>query len=306
MSKDFKAQIKQIRKESFPGTFDIVHTTFLNLGLDKESPEFFHQNASSVVERLRSHNWESVLQFEKMFSIRLYRSLIRENIEKLDPRAAIEDYIEQNVDNFYTLSLSNTQSRRSRAGGEFEAIISHLFMGAKLPFDEQGLIGTGVFADKNLAKLVDHVVPGAIEYQNNKRATLAISAKTTLRERWQQIGDEMQRTRMPEMYLATLDEKISHNTLVQLRDNNIYPVTTQAIKENCYSANNLVLTFEELLDISKEKVAHWGIDSFSDEQIDEKIEMISHSMTQHQEKYYVVDYLQHRLEFFNSTKDAEN
>lgn len=300
MSKEFKAFIKKKRIESFPGTFEIVHATFLNLGLDEKDSDYFFEHASDVVETLREQNWQSILRLEKMFNVQIYNSLIRDDVESLDPRAAVEEYIEKNVNNFYTVSLSNTQSRRSRAGGEFEAIISHLFMGADLPFDEQGLIGAGIFADSNLAKLVDHVVPGAVEYQINKRATIAISAKTTLRERWQQIGDEMQRTRMPEMYLATVDEKISANTLTQLRDNNIYPVTTQRIKRDFYSSNNLVLTFEELISIGKEKSQQWKIDDFSDKQISEKIEIINSSKERHQEKYYVLNYLNRRLEFFNT------
>lgn len=300
MSEEFKAFIKKKRIESFPGTFEIVHATFLNLGLDDKDYEYFFENASEVVETLREQNWESILRLEKMFNVQIYNSLIRDDVDSLEPRAAVEDFIEQNVNNFYTVSLSNTQSRRSRAGGEFEAIISHLFMGADLPFDEQGLIGTGVFSDSNLAKLVDHVVPGATEYQINKRGTIAISAKTTLRERWQQIGDEMQRTRMPDMYLATVDETISENTLTQLRDNNIYPVTTQRIKRDFYSSNNLVLTFEELLSTAKEKVQQWKISDFSEKQIRQQIETINSSKERHQGKYYVLNYLNRRLEFFNA------
>lgn len=300
MSKEFKAFIKKKRLESFPGTFDIVHATFLNLGLDEKDSDYFFDNASEVVETLREQNWESILRVEKIFNVQIYQSLIRDDVESLNPRAAVEDFIEQNVNNFYTVSLSNTQSRRSRAGGEFEAIISHLFMGADLPFDEQGLIGTGIFADSNLAKLVDHVVPGATEYQINKRGTIAISAKTTLRERWQQIGDEMHRTRMPEMYLATIDQTISQNTLAQLRNNNIYPVTTQRIKRDFYSSNNLVLTFEELLSIGKAKTKQWKIDDFSEEQINEHIEKLNRSKERHQDKYYVLNYLNRRLDFFNT------
>lgn len=297
MSEKFRDLIKKKRKEDFPGTFDIVHDTFLELNLDNKDTDYFYKNASKIVEELRDNNWDTFLQHEKNFSENIYRSLIREDIDELEARKAVEDYIHQNVDMFYILSLSNTQSRRSRAGNEFEAIISHLFMGADLPFDEQGLIGTGVFADKNLAKLVDHVIPGAIEYEISKRKTVAISAKTTLRERWQQIGDEMQRTRMPEVYLATLDEGIGKNTLDQLRANNVYPITTKRIKDSYYSDENLVLTFEELLQHAKTATESWTLSDFSDEKLTEKKNSLEKSLTLNSNKKYVKEYLSRRLDF---------
>lgn len=300
MSNDFDDFIRKRRSGSFPSNFDSVYLEFIGLEFHNKNPDFFFENASEIVENLRQRNWDAFLKREKQFSIEIYKDIVREDVETLEPREAVEDYINQNVDNFYALSLSNTQSRRSRAGGEFEAIISHLFMGADLPFDEQGLIGADFFTDRTLAKLVDHVVPGAVEYINNKRNTIAISAKTTLRERWQQIGDEMQRTRMPEIYLATLDTSISENTLIRLRNNNIYPVTTIGIKQNYYEGVNLVITFEDLLSIGLQKKQQWEKKRYSEEDINIKISLINKALQQHADKPFVVNYLNRRLKFFQS------
>lgn len=302
MSKSFTELIKEKRKEEFPQTFVIVHDTFLELGLDKKDSEYFINNASDIVEKLREKNWETFLKYERKFSENIYKSLIREDVDNFEARDGVEDYISKNVDKFYTLSLSNTQSRRSRAGSEFEAIISHLFMGANIPFDEQGLIGIGFFENNNLAKLVDHVIPGAIEYHINKRNIVALSAKTTLRERWQQIGDEMQRTRMPEMYLATLDEKIGSNTLSQLSANNIYPITTVSIKNKFYKDDNIVLTFEDLLLLSKQISEKWTIKDYSQEQIEEKKTIIENLIEQHEERPYVVNYFKRQLDRIKEKK----
>lgn len=156
-------------------------------------------------------------------------------------------------------------------------------------------VSIGVSFNKVFAKLVDHVIPGSVEYQNNKRNTIAISAKTTLRERWQQIGDEMQRTKMPEMYLATLDEKIGNNTLNQLSANNIYPVTTKNIKQKYYSNNNIVLTFEELLTLANQKSTLWKSSDFSDEELYEKKSLLLKIIEQHNNRPYVVEYIKRRL-----------
>lgn len=298
MVSNFKALVKDKRSKNFPSTFEIVYAAFVELGLDKKPQSYFLSSASDVVERLREYNWELFLKYEKAFTVEVCKELIRPDVESLGSRAAIEDFVEENAQNLYDLALSNTQSRRSRAGSEFEAIISFLFMGADIPFDEQGKVGTGLFADGRLAKLVDHVVPGAVEYAINKRSTLLMSAKTTLRERWQQIGDEMQRTRMPEMYLATLDERISPNTLEQLNNNNIYPVTTQGIKERCYKDSALVLTFEELLAICKSKHDTWKKEDYSEETCALKVDILESAITQSRDKPFVRSYLERRLAFY--------
>lgn len=118
---------------------------------------------------------------------------------------------------------------------------------------------------------------------------------SSLRERWQQIGDEMQRTKMPEMYLATLDEKIGNNTLNQLSANNIYPVTTKNIKQKYYSNNNIVLTFEELLTLANQKSTLWKSSDFSDEELYEKKSLLLKIIEQHNNRPYVVEYIKRRL-----------
>ncbi len=290
---EFKKVIKNERK-AFMSTFNVIHKVFIQLGLDNKDPEYFINNASKIVEDIRSRVWKTFLELEEEFSNYLYKQLIPDNVDEKLPRKAVEDYIDENTNNFYTLSLSNTQSRRSRAGKEFEAIISHLFIGANIPFDEQGLIGTGVFKDKNLAKLVDHVIPGAIEYGISKRNVVALTAKTTLRERWQEIGDELDRTRMSEIYLATVDEEIGENTLDQLRANNIYPVTTATLKEKYYKDNNLVLTFEDFLQLAKDVSNTWTKDKYSDDEIKFKITNLKKAMNNTSEEY-IIEYLQKRI-----------
>lgn len=61
--------------------------------------------------------------------------------------------------------------------------------------------------------MVDTVSPGVTEFEINKRDAVLISAKTTLRERWQEVPEEMGSTGAREMFLATLGEKVSDNVL---------------------------------------------------------------------------------------------
>ena len=80
-------------------------------------------------------------------------------------------------EHIYALTLSNTRSRRSREGKEFESIIELILIGAGIPLDTQGNIGKQEFVNKSLRKLVDLVSPGVLEYIVDKRNTVLISAK---------------------------------------------------------------------------------------------------------------------------------
>lgn len=186
--------------------------------------------------------------------------------------------------------LSKTQSRRARAGKEFEAIIELLFMGAGIELDSQGNIASKFFAEKGLGKSVDLVIPGAIEFGINKRNVLLISAKTTLRERWQEVAEEMSRTGVSEIYLATLDNKISDKVLDNLYESNIVLVTLKHIKEEKYSHTPKVIAFEELLRIAESKSLLWKGYAYTDDQRVAKIEARKSQLAKHVDKDFIVKF----------------
>lgn len=195
----------------------------------------------------------------------------------------------------YALTLSNTQSRRSRAGKEFESIIELILIGAGIPLDSQGNIGKQEFVNKGLGKLVDLVSLGVLEYIVNKRNTVLISAKTTLRERWQEVPEEMGRTGAREMFLATLDTSISSDVLNTLYEANIQVTTTKNIKETYYSDNERVLTFEKLVEICLDNVSHWKNFNYTVEQNEQMIELITKQIEKHQNHKFVEEYYDERL-----------
>ena len=244
---DFKAYIKNQRVENYPSSEERTARVFCDLGYDSKDKDYFCNCASAVIEDMRTHCWDAFLEDERVFTRDMLRALIDDNISHLSATDAIVNYIESYSEHIYALNLSNTQSRRSRAGKEFENILELVLAGAGVFCDSQGNIGKKHFEDKGLGKLVDLVTPGVVEYEINKTKTVLISAKTTLRERWQEVPEEMGRTAIREMYLATLDDSISANVLDTLYDSNVIVVTTKAIKENRYSNNPRILSFEELI-----------------------------------------------------------
>lgn len=192
---EFKNLVKAERREHFITPFGLVYKTFIDLDYHQKDNSYFMDHASEYIMNMRKSCWDEFIPFERNFTTRMLTYLIEvDKVRNMDPVEAIKDFTLEYPNHIYNLSLSNTQSRRSRAGKEFEAIIELLLIGADIPFDAQGAIGKQYFQVHQIGKLVDFVVPSVAEYLANKRNTMLISAKTTLRERWQEVPEEVSRT----------------------------------------------------------------------------------------------------------------
>lgn len=297
----YKAFVKQQRKEYFSKDkpYDFIYRQFEKGDFTKQSVDYFLSNASEVIDVLRHESWQEFQTKEHQFTSKMLSSLYSESdIEKMSSSEAIAWFVEKFPMHIYSLNLSNTQSRRSRAGKEFEAIIELILIGADIPMDSQGNIGKKFFIDKGLGKLVDFVSPGSVEYVLNKRDTVLISAKTTLRERWQEVPEEMGRTGAREMFLVTLDDNISKEVIENLNDANIQVVTTKSLKEKKYSAYNSVISFEKLLTILKETAVKWTDFNYSDGSKAEIVRNVEKQIEKHSSHPFVVDYYQRYLQKF--------
>ncbi|MDC4183729.1 type II restriction endonuclease [Mycoplasma bradburyae] len=293
---EFKALIKRKRNEYFISPYDLIYEVFVNFGYHLKEKTYFIEQASEIIENIRKNSWNIYHPLEKRFTIDILKSLCDENeINKMTPINAISHFIADFTEHIYILTLSNTQSRRSRAGNEFEAIIELIFMGAEIPMDSQGNIGKNIFIEKELGKLVDIVSPGVIEYMINKRNTILISAKTTLRERWQEVPEEMMRTGAREMFLVTLDEQISESVLDNLYQSNINVVTTRNIKNERYKNNHRVLTFEELLGVCDANKKCWDNYFYNAEEKELISDNIKKQILKHENKEFIKKYYQKRL-----------
>lgn len=68
--------------------------------------------------------------------------------------------------------------------------------------------------------------------------------KTSLRERWQEVVEEVVRSNLPNIYLLTVDDNISENKITQMSQHNIILVVIESVKEKLSSFRS-VLSFEE-------------------------------------------------------------
>lgn len=297
---DFKAVIKDARTEKFLQPYELAYKIFVQLGFDRKDEDFFETSASMVVEEMRAACWKEYVTEEKGFTSDMLRKLINEEkIKNLSPVDAVSSFVTDYPEQIYDLALSNTQSRRSRAGKEFEAIIELILIGANIPIDSQGNVGKRIFAEKGLGKLVDVVSPGVFEYLVDKNDTVLISAKTTLRERWQEVPEEISRTGANSMYLMTLDENVSQNVLDELYEANVILTTLKQIKEAHYKDNKRVFTLEQLIRKCKEVKKNWDAYDLSASQKEEIITILDGQRQKHEGHEFVVDYYSSRISKIN-------
>lgn len=145
----------------------------------------------------------------------------------------------------YQLCLSNTQSRRSRAGQVFEGIIYYLYEYFGYPYGSQAQVGRQQFTQLGLGKLVDSVLPGLEEFDKRRNKTIVGSMKTTLRERWQEVVEEVARANIPSIHLLTVDDDISEAKALQMGQHNIVLVVLNSVKAQPHLASlHSVVDFE--------------------------------------------------------------
>ncbi len=145
----------------------------------------------------------------------------------------------------YQLCLSNTQSRRSRAGKVFEGIIYFLYEHFEYAYESQSAIGKKAFTQLGLGKVVDSILPNREAFSQMRTKTIVGSMKTTLRERWQEVVEEIQRSSLPNIFLLTVDDDISESKADQMAQHNIILVVLAEIKKQPRLANKRsIIDFE--------------------------------------------------------------
>jgi len=144
----------------------------------------------------------------------------------------------------YSLSLSSTNSRRARAGGTFEMLIEKCLEILDYTFQNQSSLGTDFYKSNRIGKKVDIIIPGRKAYEQRRTDCGIISAKTTLRERWQEVVEELNRSNVRHIYLATLDEGITSNQVDIMKEYNITLIVRKSEKIKKFSSAGNVESFD--------------------------------------------------------------
>jgi hypothetical protein len=263
----FDTLIKQYRTKYIRTSQEIVEFAL------SENQEYLHQikvkQVSKCISELREIVWQEYLLDEVNFNAILMRDLhklletpkdilevlLNKNITDKKGEELIEtvkeicgEYAGRVFPYIYRLSLSNTQSRRSRAGKSFEAIIYKIYENLGYEYDSQSKVGRKTFDTLGLGKKVDSILPNIKCYAERRNKTIIGTMKTSLRERWQEVAEEIERTKIPEIHLLTADESIPKSKAQEMANHNIIVVTYEwvANSDSLKSMKNII-SFEEYL-----------------------------------------------------------
>jgi len=263
--KSFDALIKEYRKKHIRTTEELLQCIVQKH--KKLIEQIQNKEVSKSIQILRELVWQAYLTDEVQFNAYLMKDLYT----KLDtPKEMLDVLIEQNITlkdtkeleesirktcgeyagrvfpYIYRLSLSNTQSRRSRSGATFEYIIYYLYDVLGYDYDSQKKVGRKLFDTMGLGKKVDSIMPSIEAYGQRRNKTIIGTMKTSLRERWQEVAEEIERTKIPEIHLLTVDEDISLNKAKEMAQHNIIIVTYEWVShsEKLQGMKNIT-SFEE-------------------------------------------------------------
>ncbi|MFI3294879.1 MAG: type II restriction endonuclease [Rikenellaceae bacterium] len=267
-SKRFDSLIKEYRTKYIRTSSEILQSI---LELDNSLLANLAQkrNASEVILALRESVWAEYLKDEVVFNSILMKDLYKllHTPKEIMDALIDEDFLTNNQDNLvdaikavcgeysgyifpyiYKLSLSNTQSRRSRAGKTFESIIYQIYNVLGYSYDSQNKVGRKMFDNAGLGKKVDSILPSIECFKQRRNKTIIGTMKTSLRERWQEVAEEIERTNIPEIHLLTCDEEISENKSDEMANHNITLVTYKWVAESEELRNKKnIISFEDYL-----------------------------------------------------------
>jgi hypothetical protein len=264
-SKWWESEIRRFRKEFIHEPVHYAKQAIAARGL---GPEDLLTGLEDYLEVVREDGWQLYLADEARFHSEVVSHLAK---TREAPKELLEVSITKSLDDcgtdrakllsnlsgtvgtytgqifpyLYQLSLSTTQSRRSRAGTTFEHLVEAFFDCLGYPYGTQEHIGQEQFKTLGLGKKVDLVVPSAYAYSQNRSKCAVVTMKTTLRERWQEVAEELSRTNVPHIYLLTLDRAVTRNVVTTMKEYNITLVVYEEVRQAKFADMMTVMSLQK-------------------------------------------------------------
>jgi hypothetical protein len=238
--------LRDIRRERLPASQTIVLEAARELGLAQEnvSPSQILGNFNNNLRQL----FDRTLLVLERYEERVYSDAVmpaiadrrRQTIQSLQAGNNV-DLVSQALQSLYPdlwrVFLSRSQSRKQRGGLDFQEQIKHMFQLAGLPFEEQ-----------TREYHTDFVIPSQQFFARDRTRAIIFSVKRTLRERWQEVVQELYHTNCPNVYLATANEsnKISQETHIEgLRRFNMHLVVWDDVKQSKFPDEPMVRSYTD-------------------------------------------------------------
>ena len=250
---DFANDLRRIRRQNIPTSERIVAEAFAGLGYTREalSPDEVRERFDALLRAVWRKTLEVLERYEeKAYGQQAISEVIRLHAEDLrrargemladgDDAVALERSLQGLFRVWYpelrALFLSISQSRKSRGGKDFELQLRKLLDLMEVPYQPP-----------DRTNRVDFMIPSYEHYARNRNQCIIISAKRTLRERWQEVVDELHKMNCPNVYLATADERISADKKDDIWRRNIYLVVWDEVKARYFPADDSVVSYSHL------------------------------------------------------------
>lgn len=164
-----------------------------------------------------------------------------------DLKTIVTELVTKFDDIYKEVMVSAGQRSKSRAGYSFEQHVQRMLTDGGIPFQEQRFIGN---------QRPDFILPSVKVYKDPNRErdeALILSLKTLLRERWKQVLSE---NKASDLYLGTVDDGIAGASIEEMRENRIYLVVPEQLKESEYTeykGHDNVITFRDFFRVELKK-----------------------------------------------------
>lgn len=243
---DIYQMLRDIRRQRLPPSQTIVHEAARELGLTKAgvSPEEILKNFNNRLRELFGRTLVVLERYEEqvysravMPALAQRRSQAIQSLEATGNVELVSNALQLLYPDLWHIFLSRSQSRKQRGGLDFQEQIKLMFQLASIPFEEQ-----------TREYHTDFVIPSQEFFERDRTRAMIFSVKRTLRERWQEVVEELHHTNCPNVYLATANEanKITQTTHIEgLRRYNMHLVVWDEVKQQKFVAEPVVRNYTE-------------------------------------------------------------
>lgn len=244
--------LRNARRQAMPSSESIVKQTFQELGYTDENltPDQVRRDFNHLLREVFEKTLVVLERYEgPVYAESAIAALIELRNDDVkyarqmmqgsgNTEAAFQASVLWLLKNWYPLLrdlfLSVSQSRKTRGGKDFELQLEMLFRLMGVPFERH-----------HERYRADFMLPSYQTYERNRAKALIVivSVKRTLRERWQEVADELYNLRSPNVYLLTADESISTEKQQALAQRNIYLVVWDEVKQASFPDEPNVISF---------------------------------------------------------------
>ncbi len=233
------------RARRIPTSEDIVREAASSLALHNLPALEVRARFDEFLSELNATNFALYEQYEEgKHAPDIARRMIAENPTRVDAaeeiskqkgfRRGVFVLLESLYPDLRRAFLSVSQGRKSRGGASFEQQFALLLEYAGYSFKQQAR-----------RYRTDFVFPSEKAFDQNRVICVVASLKRTLRERWQEVVGELTQLAAPNVYLVTMDERVSKGHVKGICDDNpLHLVVWDKVKQK-YSSHPRVLGFTE-------------------------------------------------------------